>query len=170
MKMTNIILVLTATAVALIAGLFYAYSCSVNIGLGKLNDTEYLKAMQSINRAILNPLFFSSFIGALLLLPVCTYLHYDGIINRRFLLLFSATFIYTLGTFGVTLFGNVPLNDALDKFNISTATIAEILLQRTNFEKAWNNFNTVRTIASVLSLVLVILACIISKTRALEVE
>lgn len=167
--MTNLLLVLTATATALIAGLFYAYSCSVNIGLAKLNDTEYLKAMQSINRAILNPLFFSSFMGTLLLLPLCTYFHYETLTNKRFLLLLSATLIYAIGTFGVTMLGNVPLNEALDKFNISTATLTEITQQRTKFEKPWNNFHTIRTIASVIALILVIIACI-DKTKALEAE
>jgi uncharacterized membrane protein len=58
---TYIVMVITATVTALIAGLFYAYTCSVNIGLGKLPDEGYIAAMQSINREILNLLFFVSF-------------------------------------------------------------------------------------------------------------
>jgi len=54
----NITLVITTTTTSLIAGLFYAYSCSVNPGLRRLADKEYLTAMQSINKAILNPVFF----------------------------------------------------------------------------------------------------------------
>lgn len=73
MKMTTILLIITAILTALIAGLFYAYSCSVVLGLGKLSDTEYLKAMQNINREILNPLFFSSFMGTTVLLPVSVF-------------------------------------------------------------------------------------------------
>ena len=52
MTTTNIILTIAATTTALITGLLYAYSCSVNIGLGRLADAEYIAAMQSINKAI----------------------------------------------------------------------------------------------------------------------
>src|SRR5206468_9628718 len=86
MTFANIILLATATTTALIAGLFYAYSCSVNAGLGKLSDAAYLAAMQSINREILNPLFFMSFMGTLLLLPVCTWVHYSKPVSLRFYL------------------------------------------------------------------------------------
>lgn len=49
MNMTTLILIITATVTALIAGLFYGYTCSVNLGLGKLADREYIAAMNSIN-------------------------------------------------------------------------------------------------------------------------
>ncbi|MEN0054808.1 MAG: DUF1772 domain-containing protein [Mucilaginibacter sp.] len=157
--MTNIILIITATLTALIAGLFYAYSCSVNLGLGRLTDKEYLTAMQSINRAILNPLFFSSFIGTLIMLPLCTYLHYQQINGTRFILLFAATLVYATGTFGITILGNVPLNNMLDKFNIKTASIEEISVQRERFEKSWLWLHNIRTVAAVISLILVITSC-----------
>lgn len=56
----------TALTTALIAGLFYAYSCSVNPGLGNLPDKEYILTMQSINIAIINPVFMLSFIGTVI--------------------------------------------------------------------------------------------------------
>ncbi len=65
----NIILVFTATTTALIAGLFYAWSCSVTLGLARLPDTVYIAFMQATNKAILNPVFFISFIGTAILLP-----------------------------------------------------------------------------------------------------
>lgn len=162
-KMTTTILILTTLSIALIAGLFYGYSCSVNIGLGQLPDREYLAAMQSINAAILNPLFFLSFMGTLLLLPTSCYLNYQ---QPAFMLLLLATIVYAIGVFGVTIFGNVPLNDALADFNLNGATVTEVARQRVKFEKPWNTLHTIRTLASVLSLVLVILACIKMKSDA----
>jgi uncharacterized membrane protein len=144
----------------LIAGLFYAYSCSVNLGLRELSDTQYVAAMQSINRAIQNPAFFLSFMGTLLLLPVCTYVHYGQPYTSRFLLLLSATLIYAIGVFGVTMFINVPLNEALDKFNAQNATAEAINQARNAFEKPWNQGHFVRTIASFIALVLTVLACV----------
>ena len=99
MKMTTITLILTATTTGLIAGLFYSYSCSVNPGLAKLPDGEYLAAMQSINRAILNPVFFATFIGTLLLLPVSTWLQYNEGASKSFSFLLAATLIYAIGVF-----------------------------------------------------------------------
>jgi uncharacterized membrane protein len=160
MTTTNIILAITTTTTALIAGLLYAYSCSINIGLGRLSDSEYISAMQSINKAIQNPLFFISFIGTLLLLPMSTYLHFTQPITMRFWLLLSASIVYIVGVIGVTFFGNIPLNNALNLFDIKSANLAEINKQRLDFEGAWNNFHTIRTCASVVALVLTILACL----------
>ena len=155
-----ILQIFTAITTALIAGLMYAYSCSVNPGLGRLPDSEYIRAMQSINRAILNPLFFISFIGTLLLLPLSTWLHYRAGLSNAFMLMLIATLVYVIGVFGVTMFGNVPLNDAMDKFNVSSANVDSIAKQRIDFEIPWNRLHTIRTLASMVSLVLVIIACV----------
>ena len=132
MTIINIILTIAATTTALIAGLLYAYSCSVNIELGRLADAEYISAMQSINKAIQNPLFFISFMGTLLLLPLCTYLHYGQPLSNRFWFLLISTMIYAIGVVGVTALGNVPLNEALDKFNLSSASVGTIFWQTNN--------------------------------------
>lgn len=160
MTPTNIILALTTTTTALIAGLLYAYSCSVNIGLGQLPDAEYISAMQAINRAIQNPLFFISFMGTLFLLPLSTYLHYGQPVSTRFWLLLAATVVYILGVIGVTALGNVPLNNMLESFNLKAASLNDMAQQRSKFENAWNQFHTIRTWAAVLVLVLTIVACL----------
>ncbi|GAA5089022.1 hypothetical protein GCM10023210_13330 [Chryseobacterium ginsengisoli] len=161
MKMATILLIVTATLTALIAGLFYAYSCSVVLGLGKLSDMEYLKSMQSINREILNPLFFMSFMGTVFLLPVSTFIYRSQ--NPVFLLLLLATFAYLIGVFGVTVAGNVPLNDQLDKFDIANSTSQAIKEMRDKFENRWNFLNNIRTVSSVITIVLTVCACVWSK-------
>ena len=165
----KILLLVTAVLSALITGLFYSYSCSVNPGLKRLQDLEYLRAMQSINRAILNPVFFMSFIGTLLLLPVTTLTIYNyehG--SSGFYLMLFATLIYGAGVFGITIFGNVPLNEALDKFDISAAESSEINEQRLKFETSWNRFHVIRTIACVFSLLLVLGSIIIRLPSEVE--
>ncbi len=159
----NITLASACTTTALMAGLFYAYSCSVNPGLNRLPDAAYLAAMQSINRAILNPAFFIGFMGATVLLPLSTWLHYGQPISLRFWLLLLATVVYLVGVFGVTMLGNVPLNETLDLFNVQTATVEDITAQRAAFESPWNQLNTIRTSASVLAVILVIIACLSPK-------
>jgi uncharacterized membrane protein len=158
MTTINLFLTVTALASGLIAGLFYSYSCSVNPGLGALSDAGYLAAMQSINRVILNPVFFFSFMGTFLLLPLSTYQHFGT--GSRFYLLLAAAAVYMIGTFGVTMLGNVPLNEALDKVNLTGASAQELAAHRLRFEVPWNRLHAVRTYASVISFVLVLLACL----------
>ncbi|WP_449437495.1 anthrone oxygenase family protein [Pedobacter steynii] len=160
MSLTNIVLVLAGTATALMAGLFYAWYCSVNLGLAKLSDEGYLTAMQEINRAILNPVFFAGFFGALVLLPLSAYLHYGQPVQVKFWLLVAAALCYTLGTFGVTIFGNVPLNNALDVFELKSATAEAMRIHRDSFEATWNSLNTIRAVMATLAIVLVIIACL----------
>ncbi|QEE49539.1 hypothetical protein FUA48_08085 [Flavobacterium alkalisoli] len=81
---SNSISFFTLLVTALMAGLFYSYSFSVNPGLGRLGDESYLMAMQSINRAILNPIFFICFFGSVALLPLNAYLGYEGNITLKF--------------------------------------------------------------------------------------
>jgi uncharacterized membrane protein len=169
MTFANITLLIAAFTTALIAGLFYAYSCSVNAGLGKLPDAGYMAAMQSINREILNPLFFMSFMGTLIVLPVSTWLQYSNPVSTRFYLMLAATLVYTIGTFGVTMLGNVPLNNALDGFNLQSASPEMIHQQRELFEKPWNRLHSIRTVANAIALILVLLACII-KSDTLKPE
>jgi uncharacterized membrane protein len=166
MTFANIVLLITAFTTALIAGLFYAWSCSVNPGLGKLPDAGYLAAMQSLNREILNPLFFMSFMGTLFLLPLCTWLQYGSPVSTQFYLMLAATIVYAVGTFGVTIMGNVPLNNALDAFNLS-ASPDVLHQQRELFEKPWNRLHSIRTIANAIALILVLLACL-SRQEAAE--
>jgi uncharacterized membrane protein len=164
MKTTDILLIITGLFVSLMAGLFYAYSCSVVPGLGKLGDAEYLRSMQSINREIQNPVFFLCFFGALILLPIALYLNFGQPVSPRFTWLAAATVAYGIGVFGVTVFGNVPLNEALDKFDIARATAETIRAERQLFESKWNFLNHIRSLASAASVVFMLLA-LLNKNR-----
>jgi uncharacterized membrane protein len=169
MTFANIALLIAAFTTALIAGLFYSYSCSVNAGLGKLPDAGYLAAMQSINREILNPLFFMSFMGTLIFLPVGTWLQYSNPVSTRFYLMLAATLVYAIGTFGVTILGNVPLNNALDGFQLQSSSPDLLHQQRELFEKPWNRLHSIRAIANAIALILVLLACIV-RTETVKPE
>jgi uncharacterized membrane protein len=144
------------------SGLFYSYSFSVTPGLGRLPDDQYILAMQLINRAIQNPIFFISFFGVLILLPIVTYLKYSQPISIVFWFLLAATIIYFTGAFLVTAIGNIPLNNSLEKFDLTKATKESISAQRAIFEKKWNNLNLVRTVSSLLAFICTLLACLTS--------
>lgn len=74
------------------------------------------------------------------------------------MLLLGATVVYVVGVFGVTMFGNVPLNEMLDSVDLEAVSQAEMSQIRTRFEQPWNSLHTVRTIASVVAQVLVSIA------------
>jgi len=147
----------------LMAGLFYSYACSVTGALAKLPDREYVMTFQSINTAILNGWFFAGFMGSLIFLPLATLLSYRWGIQFSFWLLLLATVLYAIGVFGVTIFGNVPLNNMIARFNLNAATPENILSLRERFEAPWNKLNLIRTVAAALSFLLAVLS-IQSKT------
>lgn len=164
-SLANILLIVAAVLSALIAGLFYAWSCSIIPGLAKLDGRTYVTAMQSFNKAILNPVFFLSFMGTLIMLPVATFVQFQQPFSARFWLLLVASVLYVVGVFGVTAVGNVPLNNMLASFDLSSASGEAINDMRMKFEPPWNALHSIRTIMSVVVLVLVICACVSERTE-----
>lgn len=159
----DIIRFITILLAGLTAGLFYAYSCSVNIGLHALPDKEYLMAMKAINDAIQNPWFFAGFMGLLVFLPLsCIQSYRSGL---SFYLLLGASLSYFIFVFGVTAWGNVPLNNQLADLIIESASPQLLSEARKIFEEPWNNFHLIRSIASVVTFALLILAALMKKIR-----
>jgi hypothetical protein len=56
-------LTLATLTTGLISGFFYAYACSVTLGLALLPDGQYVEAMQAINATVRNGLFAFGFFG-----------------------------------------------------------------------------------------------------------
>jgi uncharacterized membrane protein len=158
--MQTIILIITTLFSGLMAGLFYAWSISVTPGLAKINDISYLQAFQSMNRAILNPLFFVFFFGLVLLLPLLSYLSFQTSIGNQFWYVLAATILYFIGIMGVTIGGNIPLNNALEALQIESMTPEQMDVFRKGFESKWNRLNHIRTISSILTFLLLVIACI----------
>ena len=80
-------LTVAALTTGLISGFFYAYACSVTLGLGLLSDAQYVEAMQAINATVRNGVFALSFFGAVLALLLALAVHAPRPRSRRFLLL-----------------------------------------------------------------------------------
>jgi uncharacterized membrane protein len=89
------------------------------------------------------------------LLPLATFLSRDAE-GARFALLLSASVVYIVGSFGVTVAGNVPLNEKIARADASAGAAAA----RAAFERPWNRLHTVRTVASIAATVLVFVACL----------
>ncbi|MBT4918296.1 MAG: DUF1772 domain-containing protein [Flavobacteriaceae bacterium] len=84
--------------------------------------------------------------------------HFKIAPNSIFWLLLLALVTYWICVFGVTVFGNIPLNEILDKINLESITLEEIKALRTNIEVKWNNLNLIRSISSGISFLLLIVS------------
>ncbi|WP_433530832.1 DUF1772 domain-containing protein [Micromonospora sp. CA-263727] len=130
----------------LVAGLFFAYACSVMPGLAATDDRTLVGTMQSINRAILNGWFLSVFLGGPLLVAVAVagYVGDGGAVFGWLV----AGLVGHLVTLGVTMRCNVPLNNQLDAAG-SVDGITDLAAVRRGFEATWVRWNLVRTVSSV---------------------
>jgi uncharacterized membrane protein len=156
--MNTILLILTTLFSGLMAGLFYSWSISVTPGLAKIGDENYLKAFQSMNRAIINPVFLIVFMGLVIMLLMLTYLYYNSPAPSQSWFIISAMVIYLLGVMAVTIFGNIPMNNTLEVLQIETINHEQMTSFRLGFESKWNKLNMIRTISSSFSFTFLILA------------
>lgn len=160
--LADVALVLAGTLTALIAGLFFSFAFATNRGLARLGDTGYLRAMQSINVAIVNPVFLLAFLGPVVLLPLALILRLQDGWSAVGGLLLAATLLYIAGGFGVTVGANIPLNNRLDAVELVTATDAEATTVRGWFEGPWMRWHALRTISTTLAVTLVLIAALLS--------
>ena len=105
----------SALGCGLIAGVFFAFSAFVMSALGRLQPAQGIAAMQSINITVINPWFMAAFLGTA---AACSFLAVSSLLKwhqpgAAYLLIGSL--LYLVGTLGVTIVFNVPLNDALAK-------------------------------------------------------
>lgn len=152
---TAIIVLIILTGLS--AGLCFTWSNSITSGLGRLDNLGYLSAFQQINRTILNPTFFIVFFGPFFLSIINIYVFRNASSDIKVLLI-AATVIYTVGVVVVTIFGNVPLNELVDKTNLNTASAEDLKTLRVTFETKWNQFHTIRTVTSIIAFVLLIIS------------
>ena len=148
---------LATLSTGLVAGVFYAYSVSVDLGLAAQPDESYVATMQAINERIQNPLFFAGFFGAVLFQLAALVVHLPRARSRRFHMILLACLLYIGGGFLLTAFVNVPMNDQLA--TVDPDAPARVLSQaREAYEGPWDFWNGVRTVFSTLSFVALIWA------------
>lgn len=138
----------TALACGLVAGVFFAFSTFVMKALERQPGTHGLRAMQEINRTVLNPLFMIALNGAA---AACLALAAIAVVRwgrsgSPWLLAGSVS--YLVGTFGLTVAYHVPLNDRLDRI---APDAADALARWSAFVHDWTAWNHVRTVTALLA-------------------
>ncbi|WP_229379405.1 DUF1772 domain-containing protein [Streptomyces sp. VRA16 Mangrove soil] len=135
-------------AVGLAAGSFYVFGCAVMPALARSDDRTYIEVMQNINDVIQNPVFFLSFVGALLLTGVLAWRTRRERALRTWVWVAFAAYV---AAFVLTSGVNVPLNDALARAG-DPARIADPARVRADFEGPWVAWNVVRAVLCTVSL------------------
>ncbi|WP_298511341.1 DUF1772 domain-containing protein [uncultured Kordia sp.] len=157
LKLTIITIATLLTGLS--AGLCFTWTNAVTTGIGRLDNLGYLQAFQQMNRAIINPTFILVFFGPFVAQMGSIFL-LKNTSTTIISLLVVATLLYFFGLVLVTIFGNVPLNEILDKTKLAEASVSDLQTVRNQFEVKWNRLHLIRTITSVLSFGLLLITLI----------
>jgi uncharacterized membrane protein len=146
------IALVAALGCGLMAGLFFAFSVSVMRALARLPSAQGIAAMQSINVAIINPVFLAVFFGTaagcvLVIIAALLRWHDQGAVY-----LFIGGALYLVGTFCVTMVFNVPKNRALASVVPANAESASVWTDYLSKWTAWNHVRAAAALAAAASL------------------
>ncbi|WP_280402017.1 DUF1772 domain-containing protein [Nocardia carnea] len=146
------VLVAATVTTGLMAGVFGIYSLAVMPGLRTTGDRTFIGSFQAIDRAIMNPLFLATFLGALILSVAAALLQLGGGRGSVLGWTAAAALLYLVAVV-VTIVVNVPLNDAL-KAAGDPAEMADPAAVRAAFDEArWVAWNHVRVVTSGLAFI-----------------
>lgn len=143
---------------ALVAGVFQSFSDFVMQGLIRATPAGGIESMQQLNRTVFRSVFLATF---LVLVPASVvyagyaFFNMDGLAQR---LIVMASLVYVITVFLVTMRGNVPLNERLDKMDHTSAEAAEFWQ---TYGRVWTRWNTVRTIGSTVTAGCYLLAAVL---------
>ena len=140
---------LSILSFALVGGVFLAFSDFIMRSLALAQAPGGIDVMQVINREVFHWAFMILFIGmAAVSVVVIAYawLYLNGPAGG---LIAGAALVYLVGVFGVTVFFNVPLNEALAGLDAGSETARQFW--ETRYLPRWTFWNSVRTVGSVLA-------------------
>jgi len=163
MGIFHIALILATFLCSLVAGLLFAFAVVVMPGIRSLNDREFIRAFQVMDRVIQNnqPIFMLVWVGSVVVLITSAVLGIGQLDGVGRLLIILATLVYILGVQLPTATINIPLNNKLQTLNIDAMNETAQKAVRDDFEPRWNRWNSIRTaLASLVSALLIILLSI----------
>ncbi|MEL7541793.1 MAG: anthrone oxygenase family protein [Pseudomonadota bacterium] len=133
---------------ALVGGVFQSFSDFVMAGLTRAAPAGGIESMQQLNRTVFRSLFIATFLAlvpASILFALYAWFSFSGLPQR---LIIFAAIIYLPLVFLVTAFGNVPMNEKLDKMDHTSMEAADYWQ---TYGRAWTRWNTIRTIGSIVT-------------------
>ena len=147
-----------ALGAGLVAGIFFAFSAFIMTALGRLPPEGGISAMQSINVAVLNPVFFLAFFGTAVAALILAVAAIAGWSPSRSPYLIAGALLYLAGTIVVTMAFNVPLNNKLAAASAKSAEGADLWKTYLSAWTAWNHVRTIAALAACASFILALSA------------
>ena len=160
MGIFQIVLILAAFLCSLVAGFVFAFAFVVMPGIRSLNDREFIRAFQVMDRIIQNnqPIFVLVWVGSVVALVTSAVLGFGQLDGAGRLLIICAALAYLFGVQLSTFTINVPLNNKLQALNVDAMNETAQEAARKDFEPRWNRWNSFRTVfASLASALLLVL-------------
>jgi len=152
-------------AYAFVGGVFLAFSDFIMRSLALTGGHGGVEAMQVINREVFRWVFMTLFLGmAAVSVAIAAYGAF-GLTGPAGTLVMAAGLVYLIGCFGVTVFFNVPMNEALAGMEMSSDSTRDYWLQ--TYVPRWTFWNSVRTIACAVSSALLLFSVLwIAQTQS----
>ncbi len=142
---------------AVIGGVFSAFSEFVMSGLLRTAPAGGIEAMQHINRTVIKTQFVAGILS-IALFSVLFALYSTTIFEGAALVtLILAPIVYLPTVFFMTIFGNVPMNNKLERLNYKTFEAETYWI---DYGRDWTRLNHIRTLGSILTAGLYIIAAV----------
>ncbi|MEQ8557903.1 MAG: DUF1772 domain-containing protein [Henriciella sp.] len=147
--MSEHILVYTLLALGvastLVAGVFQAFSDFVMRGLVAAEPMSGAQSMQMINRTVMRSVFLVLLLGLVPATLAVSLLAQFGVDGAARGWIHAGTAVYLVSVFLVTMLGNVPMNNRLDRMVPSEQATARYW---DHYGRVWTRWNHVRTLGS----------------------
>jgi uncharacterized membrane protein len=163
-KLFFILLTLATLGCGLMAGFFFSFSALVMPSLARQPQAAGMAAMQTINVVVFNPWFGAAFVGTP---AACVLVMIYSLLRKRdagaiYILIGGA--LYLVGTLLVTVFFNVPRNEALAAISTTDPGAAGLWA---SYLASWTAWNHVRTTAALAGAALLIMGIIYQNRRSI---
>ena len=146
----HVLVITTLLGAAIIGGGLFVFSSFIMPSLARLQPPAGIAAMQSINVVVINVSFIGTFMATAALSIAILFINVGEAGSLADRLTDIGAVLYLVGTFLVTVRGNVPLNNelaAVDADNAESVAVWNRYLER------WTRLNTLRTAAALLAVV-----------------
>ena len=145
----------TALGCGLSAGVFFAFSSFVMPALDRLAPAQSIRAMNSINKLAVTPVFMTALFGTALACGVLGVWAVTAWGERPAAFALAGCALFLVGAIVVTIAANVPLNDALMKVDPEATDAA---MRWSTYLSDWTPWNHVRAVTAVAASGLLIAA------------
>ncbi len=147
-SLEHALVITTLLGAAIIGGGLFVFSSFIMPALAKLQPPAGIAAMQSINVVVINLSFIGTFMATAALSVAVLFVNVGEAGSAPDRLADIAAVLYLVGTFLVTVRGNVPLNDKLAAVDADAPEAVDVW---EHYLKRWTRLNTLRTACSLFA-------------------